>query len=47
MTLPPDAIGLYAVCYCGISCSYSLSIFEGEERDYCFTLTVFLASCEG
>ena len=28
LALPRDATGLSAVCFCGISCSYSLTISE-------------------
>ena len=28
VTLPHDSTGLSAVCDCGISCSYSLTMFE-------------------
>ena len=43
VALPHGALGLSAVCDCGISCSYSLTIFGGQRnRGKRFT---FLVNC--
>ena len=32
LSLPRSAMGLFAVCDCGIYCSYSLTIFEKSNK---------------
>ena len=52
VVLPHNVTGLFAVCDCGLSVSYSLNIFklcnhlDGEERAGCFALFGFLISSD-
>ena len=44
MALPRGAVGLYAVSDCGISCSYSLTIFAVYFVHLLFVLQLVLSS---
>ena len=48
MALPRGALGLSAVCDCGISLSYSLTIFEKVQRTaeiLSYDFTYFVCVC--